>query len=199
MRGNLLLLARARPAQESSTDEELLAACARGDAAALEELFYRHGDRVYRVLGRARGVAARDLDDLVQSTFIEVFRAAPAYAGKAPVGTWLLGIAINVMRHHVRGESRRRSLVAAASDVLSAAVWRPPDEDAARSQFLLRLERHLAILPADLQLVFTLCEIEGLRGVEVARALGIPEGTVWRRLHTARTRLRAALLQGDRT
>jgi len=192
------LLARSRQAQQSSTDEELLGACAHGDAAALEELFHRHGDRVYRVLGRARGVHPRDLDDLVQSTFIEVFRAAPAYAGKSAVGTWLLGIAINIMRHHVRGESRRRSLVAAASDVLpTQVVWRLPDEAAARSQFLLRLERELAILPGDLQLVFTLCEIEGLRGVDVARLLGVPEGTVWRRLHAARTRLRAALLEGD--
>ncbi len=66
-----------------------------------------------------------------------------------------------------------------------------------RSQFLLRLERHLEILPSELQLVFTLCEIEGLRGVDVARALGVPEGTVWRRLHQARTRLRTALLRGD--
>ncbi len=175
-----------------------MTACARGDTGALEELFHRHGDRVYRVLARTRGVDARDLDDLVQSTFIEVFRAAPAFAGKAAVGTWLLGIAINVMRHHLRGESRRRSLAAAATDVLAANVaWRSPDEHAVRSQFLLRLERHLEILPSELQLVFTLCEIEGLRGVDVARALGVPEGTVWRRLHQARTRLRTALLRGD--
>lgn len=198
MNGKLLPLVRATEAQRTSSDEDLLNACARGDAGALEELFLRHGDRVYRVLRRARGVHARDLDDLVQSTFIEVFRAAPAYAGKASVSTWLLGIAINVMRHHVRRESRRRLLAVAAVDVLRAGTAdRPPDEDLARSQFLRRLERQLAALPPDLQLVFTLCEIEGLRGVDVARTLRVPEGTVWRRLHAARTRLRQALLRED--
>ncbi|HEX3698387.1 MAG TPA: RNA polymerase sigma factor [Polyangia bacterium] len=195
--GKLLLLHRARQAHRELSDEDLLTACARGEAVALEELFNRHGDRVYRVLGRARGVDAKDLDDLVQSTFIEVFRSAPGYAGKAAVSTWLLGIAVNVMRHHVRGESRRRSMVAAATDALWRTTADPPDEDAVRSQFLSRLERSLALLPSDLSLVFTLCEIEGLRGVDVARALGIPEGTVWRRLHDARTRLRAALMEGN--
>ena len=197
MSGKLLLLAKARQQHRDSADEDLLAACARGEGVALEELFHRHGDRVYRVLGRSRGVDARDLDDLVQSTFIEVYRSAPAYAGKASVGTWLLGIAINVMRHHVRGESRRRSMVAAATDTLVFTALGQPHEDAVRGQFLERLERALSALPGDLSLVFTLCEIEGLRGVDVARALGVPEGTIWRRLHDARTRLRVALEQGD--
>jgi RNA polymerase sigma-70 factor (ECF subfamily) len=198
MPGKLLLLQRARQAVRESSDEDLLTACASGEAVALEELFHRHGDRVYRVLGRSRGVDAKDLDDLVQSTFIEVFRSAPGYAGRAAVSTWLLGIAVNVMRHHVRGESRRRSLVAAATDALTGPGSCPPDEDAVRSQFLARLERSLAALPDDLSLVFTLCEIEGLRGVDVARALGVPEGTVWRRLHDARLRLRAALEERPR-
>jgi RNA polymerase sigma-70 factor (ECF subfamily) len=196
MTGKLLLLHRARKEHRDTADEDLLAACARGEGLALEELFHRHGDRVYRVLGRSRGVDAKDLDDLVQSTFIEVFRSAPAYAGRASVSTWLLGIAINVMRHHVRGESRRRSMVAAASDALVYAALGQPHENAVRSQFLERLERALIALPNDLSLAFTLCEIEGLRGVDVARALGVPEGTIWRRLHDARMRLRAALEQG---
>jgi len=44
-----------------------------------------------------------------------------------------------------------------------------------------------------------LCDLEGLKGTDAARALGIPEGTVWRRLHEARTRLRAFVgMEGDR-
>jgi len=48
-------------------------------------------------------------------------------------------------------------------------------------------------LPHELQLTFALCDLEQVPGVEVARVLDIPEGTLWRRLHTARRAVRAAI------
>jgi DNA-directed RNA polymerase specialized sigma24 family protein len=44
-----------------------------------------------------------------------------------------------------------------------------------------------------LRVVFVMCDVEQVAGVDAAVALGIPPGTVWRRLHDARTRMRAAL------
>jgi RNA polymerase sigma factor (sigma-70 family) len=178
------------------SDEALVGACALGEGNALAELFKRHGDRVYRVLARMPGVDRRDIEDLVQATFIEVYKSASRFGGRASVGTWILSIAINVMRHHVRGEMRRRALVATAAREGDLQPAARPDEDAARRQLLLCLERGLAALPEDMQLVFSMCELEGLKGVVVARILGLPEGTVWRRLHEARLRLRGALEAG---
>jgi RNA polymerase sigma-70 factor (ECF subfamily) len=178
------------------SDEALVASCAVRESGALAELFKRHGDRVYRVLTRLPGVDKRDLDDLVQTTFIEVYRAAPGYGGRAAVGTWILSIAVNVMRHHVRGEVRRRAMVTAAADDFSLPVSPRPDEDAARRQLMARLERGLAALPQDMQLAFSMCELEGMKGVEVARILGMREGTLWRKLHEARLRLRDVLEPG---
>jgi DNA-directed RNA polymerase specialized sigma24 family protein len=40
---------------------------------------------------------------------------------------------------------------------------------------------------------FVLCDLEEIPGVEVARTLRVPEGTIWRRLHVARKRIRSAL------
>src|SRR5437764_1342568 len=57
-------------------------------------------------------------------------------------------------------------------------------------QLLARLASAFDELPSHLRAVFTLCDLEGIRGVEVARILDVPEGTVWRRLHDARARLR---------
>jgi RNA polymerase sigma-70 factor (ECF subfamily) len=68
-----------------------------------------------------------------------------------------------------------------------------PDEWAAQRELAARLEAVFESLPTDLRVAFTLCDIEGMRGVDVARALKLPEGTVWRRLHDARLRLRAVL------
>jgi RNA polymerase sigma-70 factor (ECF subfamily) len=178
------------------SDEALVASCVVGDGSALAELFKRHGDRVYRVLARLPGVDRRDLDDLVQATFIEVHRSAPRYGARAAVGTWILSIAINVMRHHVRGEVRRRMLVTAAAEESELARSPRPDEDASRRQLMARLERALASLPKDMQVVFSMCELEGIKGVEAARVLGMREGTLWRKLHEARSKLRAALEPG---
>ena len=82
---------------------------------ALEELFHRHGPQVNRILGRLGHVDRRDLEDLVQVTFIEVHRSARRFGGRSAVGTWILSVALNVARHHARSESRRRTAMAAAA------------------------------------------------------------------------------------
>ena len=68
-----------------------------------------------------------------------------------------------------------------------------PDEQAERRELLARVAEALAALPHDLQVAFVLCDLEQVPGVEVARALGVPEGTIWRRLHVARKAVRASV------
>jgi len=177
-------------------DEALITAAAAGDNAALEELFQRHGDAVYRILSRLRTIDRRDLDDIVQTTFIEVRRSAGSYDGRASVGTWVIGIALNVARRHTRGEVRRRAAVSAIAELPTTTVAATPYDQASHRQLLARLASAFDELPHDLRVVFTLCDLEGLRGVEVARVLEVPEGTVWRRLHDARARLRDRIDRG---
>jgi RNA polymerase sigma-70 factor (ECF subfamily) len=56
----------------------------------------------------------------------------------------------------------------------------------------------MADLPRDLQITFILCDLERLPSAEVARVLEIPEGTLWRRLHTARKQMREAIERTSR-
>jgi RNA polymerase sigma-70 factor (ECF subfamily) len=190
--GKLLPFRRATSLGHDLSDEALLAACATGDAVAQGELFSRHADALYRFLGRLRGADARDLDDLLQRTFLEVLRSIKRFRGKASVRTWLFGIAANVVRHHVRAEARRRTF-------LDSMTWVPerrsdnPAEAVERQQLGRRLADALAQLSDDLRIPFVMCDVEGLPGTEVARVLALREGTLWRRLHDARTRLRRSL------
>jgi RNA polymerase sigma-70 factor (ECF subfamily) len=188
----LLPLRRVDGSPADLSDQALVAACATGDAAALGGLFDRHHDRVRRYLARLSGTDDRDLDDLVQSTFEALPRAARRFDRRAKVSTWLLGIATNVARHHVRGEVRRRRLAEAA-----AADARPAAGDAAEDlltrERAARLRDAVAELPAPLREAFVLVYLEGLPGREVADLLGVREGTIWDRLHQARARLREAL------
>jgi RNA polymerase sigma factor (sigma-70 family) len=179
-----------RPAHDLS-DEALVLACGASDGQALEELFHRHGAQVHRVLARLGHINREDLDDVVQTTFLEVYRSANRFNRRSAVSTWILGVAMNVARHHARGEARRRSAMSAVARVSPSADRRGPDEWASQRQSLERMQIAFDALPYDFRIVFTLCDLEGVKGTEVARALGVPEGTVWRRLHEARIRLRA--------
>ena len=195
--GKLLPLRRVTGAVAELSDEALLAACATGDTAALGALFDRFNVAVYRFLGRLPTVDDPARDDLVQATFLELRRTAGKFRGGSSVKTWLLGIAANVARHQLRGELRRRSHQATFLEITSGPET-SPDEVVERRQLMARIAAALADLPHDQQVAFAMCDLEQLPGVDVARALGIPEGTLSRRLHHARRAMRAALERSAR-
>lgn len=192
MTGRLLPLRRVQGVVGEMSDEALLAACAQNDSAALGALFDRFHQPVYLFLLRLLGPGERDVDDLVQTTFIEVRRAAGSFRGKSSVRGWLLGIAANIARHHIRGSARRRALLTSVAAQPEGPLRRP-DDDAERRQLYDQLHQAIAELPEDLRVPLVMCDMEDLPGAEAARALGLREGTLWRRLHDARKRLREML------
>jgi RNA polymerase sigma-70 factor (ECF subfamily) len=179
----------------SLSDEGLVAACAAGDPAAMGLLFDRFALPVHRFLARLLRSPSADVSDMVQATFIEAFRAARRFRADGQVRTWLFGIAVNVGRHHVRGETRRRAFLTAWGEAAPAASLRP-DQSAEHRQLMTRLDAALGALPAELRTAFVLCDLEGLAGAEAASVAGVPPGTLGRRLHAARRALRAALEGG---
>jgi RNA polymerase sigma-70 factor, ECF subfamily len=183
---------RASVRGEELSDEALVAACATGDTAALAALFDRHHRLVLRFVSRASSAGPSDVEDLAQSTFLEVWRCSPRFGARGSATSWMLGIAANLVRHYVRGEIRRRSAMAGLADRPGGAAARP-DDVAARQQLLDRLGAALGELPHDLRVAFVLCDLEEVPAVEAARALGVRQGTMWRRLHDARRRLRDIL------
>jgi RNA polymerase sigma factor (sigma-70 family) len=174
------------------SDEALLAACGTGDSAALGALFDRFHDVVYRFAGRLTTTDDVARDDLVQATFLEVRRTAASFRGTSAVRTWILGVAANVARHAQRSERRRRARQAVYLDQMTTVPMQV-DEQVEQRRLLARIEHALANLSRDHQIAFILCDLERLPCGEVARVLEIPEGTLWRRLHTARKAMRDAI------
>jgi RNA polymerase sigma-70 factor (ECF subfamily) len=191
MTDNLLPFRRSERSERP--DGDLVSECADGNREALDELFRRHGERVRRILIRLRYVDQADLDDVVQTTFLEMQQSAKRFTGRATVGTWIVGIAMNVVRHYVRAETRRRSAMTVVAGTPHLEGGAGPHELAVHRQFLARLVAGFDSLPETLRIVFTLCDLENMRSIDVARALNVAEGTVWKRLHLARRRLRAFL------
>jgi RNA polymerase sigma-70 factor (ECF subfamily) len=192
IKGKLVPLRRGGGAIADMSDEALLAACGTGDSAALDALFERFNVAVYRFAARLPTTDELARDDLVQATFLEVRRTARRFRGTSSVKTWILGVAANVARHQLRSERRRRAHQARYVERLAAVPGRPDDE-AERRELLARVADALAALPHHQRVAFILCDLEQVPGVEVARVLRVPEGTLWRRLHVARKAVRAAL------
>jgi RNA polymerase sigma-70 factor (ECF subfamily) len=189
--GRLIPLIRG-PAQDGElSDEALLAACAVGDSSALGALFDRHHHQVHRYFRRVLGPSV-DLEDLVQSCFLELWRAARSYSGRASVRAFILGIASNLFRHHVRGEVRKRNALRALS-AIEPTEPAPADQASDARRLLARLERAVLELPEDLRITFVMCELEEVDRAEAARVLGVRPGSIGRRIHEARKELKAAL------
>jgi RNA polymerase sigma factor (sigma-70 family) len=185
----------ARPASETN-DLALLAACARRDTQAMGLLFDRHARTVYRFLARLHPECQADLDDWVHATFIKAIESARGFRQESEVRTWLLGIALNIGRQHVRKERRRSALLNLVFGH-SAATAPQPDHLFERAQDRSRLAQALENLGEEQRAAFVLCDLEGLTGKSAAAVLDIPQGTLGRRLFEARRSLREALREEE--
>jgi RNA polymerase sigma-70 factor, ECF subfamily len=174
-------------------DAELIAAVGRGDDTALRELFGRHAPWL---ASRLRSVlSAADVEDVLQETFLAVWRGARGYRPDGPVGGWIWGIA----RRQAALFLRRRGPAELVLPAVIAADGRHPSDPADAALSRAALTGAMAALgPEDSpdRRVWQLMYVEDRPVAEVAGLLGIPEGTVKSRAHRARRRLRAALVRG---
>lgn len=130
---------------------------------------------------------AADAQDATQETFLAVARALPAFRGEASVKTWVHRIAIRCALQ-VRARSRRAPEPLPLENLPTASTDpRGPREHASE------LARAMGELTFEQRTVISLFALDGLTHAEIADVLGVPEGTVWSRLHTARKRLAGLL------
>lgn len=149
-------------------EADLIAACLRGDVTAQRTLFRREYARVFKTVARVMG-ARRDVDDLVQETFVAVFRALGSFRGEAKLSTWIDRIAIRVVFHHLRAKKRTVSLD-------SVAELEDPGGDvegkADAREGLRRLYAVLGEMTPDARAAYALYAIDGRSIAEVATLTG---------------------------
>ncbi|MGD0381532.1 MAG: RNA polymerase sigma factor [Acidimicrobiales bacterium] len=178
------------------TDAELMAASLH-DPQQFALIFDRHARAVHRYVAFRANLG--DVDDVVSEAFLTAFRTRArydrAYDSALP---WLLGIATHVLNHHRRSEGRRLTRLRAAAQApetefdLAETVAAGVD-DAAETE---RVARALARLDDRYRDILLLAAGADLTYDEIARALGIPIGTVRSRLARGRRRLRELLDPG---
>jgi RNA polymerase sigma-70 factor (ECF subfamily) len=179
------------PAAGTLPEQDLAHRLRAGDRDAVEEAYLAHHTAIRAFARRLVGDQAT-AEDLVHDTFLALPRAIRRFRGDGSLRAFLIGVAVNHARRHVRSAARRRRAAErlAARDQLSPATI-DATEQLARKRLADRLSTALDRLSIEQRIAFVLCEAEQRTSVEVAELLGIPEGTVRTRLYHARRKLRA--------
>jgi RNA polymerase sigma-70 factor (ECF subfamily) len=164
----------------------------RGEIAAIEMLYRQHQECVRAFARRVLG-DTHAAEDLVHDVFVAVPAAFRRYQGDATVRTFLLSIAANVARHHVRAAARRRAALGRLADHRAQTQELNPADAAQRRELGEELIRELDQLPVDQRIVVVLCEVEERTASEVGQIVGAPEATVRTRLFHAKRKLRSLL------
>jgi RNA polymerase sigma-70 factor, ECF subfamily len=185
------MLTSKTPGEARSADLQLVERCRGGDDSAFEELYRRHAGRLYNLAYRM-APSPQDAEDLLQDIFLLAHRKLEGFRGESSLGTWLYRLAMNhcldVLRHrHTRMGQHTDSLDAPEAPQVAARV--PLLGGVSR----LDLERAIARLPPACRAAFLLHDVEGLGHLEVAKVLGVSEGTSKSQVHKARMRIRAYL------
>lgn len=182
----------ARGAVMQDIEDHELAQLARKDELAFEELVRRYYHDVYRICV----YFTRDREeawDLAQDTFVRAHKAIGSFRGEASVKTWLLRIASNRAKDHLK----RRRLRTVPLEPWHADQAGSPDRDPealAHDEELGRaIQAGLEQLSPKHRMAITLREFEGLSYEEMAAVMKCRVGTVMSRLFHARRYLRQYL------
>jgi len=185
------------PDSMTETDEVLIRRCRRGDERSFDILFDRYKARIYTFILRFVN-DQKTAEDIVQETFIKVFRKARYFRHQAKFSTWLYTIAANLCKDELKRRKRRRSIPldeSGADQEREGRYWPGlqvvpdssggPREEAEKRELSRVLLRALEELPENSRLVIELHVMHGLRYREVAEILRCPIGTVQSRMHNA--------------
>ena len=185
--------ARDTSSNDAASDESLIKRIAGGDQLAMRTLYARHRIPIYRWLLRI----VRDetvAEDLLSDVFLDVWRQAASFKGRASVSTWLLAIArykaLSARRARVDGELDER---------IESTVADPADDPEATLQKKDRseiLRDSLARLSPEHSEVIDLVYYHGKSVKEVAEIVGVGEATVKTRMFYARRKLASLVAAG---
>src|SRR5262252_2880548 len=173
-------------ARDTSSDETLIRRIAGGDQLAMRTLFARHRVALYRWLLRL----VRDealAEDLLSDVFLDVWRQAASFRGRASVSTWLLAIA-----RHMAASARLRRNDAELDEATVSTVPDPADDAEVTLQKKNRAEalrQSLHRLSPDHREVIDLAYYHGKSVKEIAEIVSISEATVKTRMFYARRKL----------
>jgi RNA polymerase sigma-70 factor (ECF subfamily) len=187
----------------SPSDDELIARARAKDFAAFETLLGRYEDKVYRLAFR---IVRNETDakEILQETFVSIWRKLDTFKGDSQFGSWVYRIATNAALMRLRSQRRHPEVSTEelpigyldnyGQPMPAGENWsKRPDDQLQSSELRTHIQTAVDALPDIYRTVFIVRDVEGLSTEETAASLGISVPTVKTRLHRARIALRDAI------
>ena len=169
-------------------DVLLVDRCLTGEPAATRELFRRHRGRVHASLFRVLG-SNRDMDDLLQEAFLQVFQSLRGWRAEASLATWIDRVAVRCAYRYLTQRGRRVPTEVLVDDSVIAIDAVPGARRQLARDGVKRLYAVLDDLSPAARLAFTLHEIDGRPLSEVAELVGSSVTATKLRVWRARKRI----------
>lgn len=155
----------------SYEDLELINRCMAGESASQRLLYDRYVNAMYHIVIRMVG-KAEDAEDVIQDTFIKVFKSLGSFRKDSTLGAWIKRIAINSALNFLKKEKRTQTVP------LDERFDEAPDEEVeVGSMSMKRIHNAIKSLPDGSRAVLTLFLLEGYQHKEIASILDITEST----------------------
>jgi len=179
------------------TDEQLIARFQDGEETAFIELVNRYKDRlinfVYRFINQTE-----EAEDIVQETFLKVYKNRHAYREIAKFSTWIYTIAGNLARSELRKRKRRQTFTMTDlsyddREFNPVDPGRQPEEIVFNEYAGDEIQAAIQALPEPFKSIIILRDIQELSYEDISTILDIPMGTVKSRVNRARLKLQEML------
>ena len=170
---------------DSQELERLIQSTARGDTAALSELYRRTRGAVYALALSMTG-SAFEAEELCHDAYLRVWDCAGSYRPKGSPMAWILTVTKNLCLMSLRRRRRRGELSEEEWDAIPASSDVSAEDRAALQDALAALE------PQSRQIVL-LHAVSGLKHREIGKLLGLPLGTVLSKYKRAIEKLKTIL------
>lgn len=181
-------------------EKVLLARAKKGEIAAFESLMTAYENRIYSLALRSTG-SEQDAADITQEVFLRAWKNLDSFRGDSSLSTWLYRVTSNLCVDFARkkaAEGMPTSIddeESPAADLADVSRMAQPEAAAENSELREELQFALAQLSEEHRRVVLLRDVAGMTYTDIARTLGLEEGTVKSRLARARASLRKILLE----
>lgn len=171
----------------NAEERTLIKACLKGDRQAQLRLYNQYVQAMYNIVIRMHP-NPMDAEDILQDSFVKVFKNLSSFSGKATLGAWIKRIVINTCLNFLQ-KNKRLSFI----QTETVANYSEEKEEKDTSVDMETIHHAVKKLPEGCRVIFSLHLLEGYQHKEIAKILEITESTSKSQYHRAKRLLRQHL------
>ncbi|MDF1756070.1 MAG: sigma-70 family RNA polymerase sigma factor [Verrucomicrobiales bacterium] len=181
-------------------DSELVARAKEGDTAAFDELVTKYSPKLYGLIYNMTS-NREDTHDVLQDVFAKAYRSIKRFRGKSSFYTWIYAIATNMTLNFLKKRKRRQGMslddidssIENDKEFIEITSKSDPVHETYLGELQIKLNEAMQTLSDNHRAVVTMYDIQGIPHTEIAKILGVSEGTVRSRLFYAHRQLQTQL------